>query len=481
MTHAALNVSGANHVDLAALKDTLDRQRSAFSSDIYPDFQTRKDRLDRLEVALEMNFDRLVEALNADFSHRSAVECKAVDLVPALGSIRFARKNLKRWMRARRVSMPLHLQPARGKIVPQPLGVVGIISPWNFPVFLSIAPMAAAIAAGNRVMMKPSELSQHTSEVLRQMIADNFDPSEVSVLTGGPEIGSAFSALPFDHLLFTGSTQVGRKVAVAAAANLTPVTLELGGKSPAIVTPNADLKRAAKRIAWGKTVNAGQICVAPDYALVPKAQVDAFADLMLQELSALYPDGASSPDYGGIISDRHLNRLSDLVKEAEQSGAKVLCLQTSSTPEGKRALPPTLIVSPDVDLGIMQEEIFGPVLPVIAYDATEDAVAFVQNRDRPLALYVFSESKDDHDFWASHSISGGMGVNEVLLHVGCDTLPFGGVGSSGMGAYHGDRGFETFSHMKSVFTQAKLNGAGLLTPPYNKISERVVALMKRFS
>ncbi|WP_236021099.1 coniferyl aldehyde dehydrogenase [Sedimentimonas flavescens] len=452
--------------------------KSAFAAEPYPAIDVRRDRLDRLERALRDYSDTLVEAMSADFSYRSPHESRIYDITASLGAVRFARRNLKRWMKPRRVGMPLHLLPASGRIFPQPLGVVGIIAPWNFPVFMVVPPMATAFAAGNRVMVKPSELSPRTSDVLARMIGERFSPEEAMVINGGEDVARAFSELPFDHLLFTGSTAVGRKVALAAAKNLTPVTLELGGKSPVIVTQSADLNVAARRIAWGKAASAGQICVAPDYALVPRAIIDDFAARVLSAWQEQHPAGTTSQDYSAIISERHLLRLEGMIDEARRSGATVLQLQGAGEPS-KRKLPPSVIVNPSCDLAVMQEEVFGPLLSLFPYDTRQEALDFVAARDRPLALYLFTQSQDDRDVWLRQSHSGGVCINDVIVHVGCDTLPFGGVGASGNGAYHGDRGFETFSHMKSIFAQRSVNGTFLATPPYGPTKRRIWKLVER--
>ncbi|MEP2781572.1 MAG: coniferyl aldehyde dehydrogenase [Pseudoruegeria sp.] len=454
--------------------------KASHRADPYPTYQARWNRLDRLEIALLVFSERLIQAISADFSYRNATESQIFDITATLGEIHHAKHRLKKWMKARKVSMPLHLRPASGRIMPQPLGVVGIIAPWNFPILLAISPMASALAAGNRVMLKPSELSPQTSEVLEDMISAHFSPDEIAIETGGPEVAKAFSDLPFDHLFFTGSTEVGRLVAQAAAKNLTPVTLELGGKSPAILTPSADLKRAAKRIAWGKTASAGQACVAPDYVLLPRAQLDEFADKLRAAMVALYPTGANSPDYSAIITKRHYDRLVNMVATATNAGVKTISLDHANSIKAHRKFAPTILIDPPLDLQVMQDEVFGPIISLIPYDTQDDAIQFVAKRDHPLALYVFAEDRSDQDLWLKQSLSGGASMNEVVVHVGCSTLPFGGVGASGIGACHGERGFETFSHMKSVLVQPKLNGAGLIAPPFTGTKKKIVRLIQRF-
>lgn len=455
------------------LRETFDALHQVSRKTPYPDLQTRIDRLRRLEDAIEENAAELVKAMSEDFSHRSHSESEAFDIMATVGAIRDTRRHTKKWMKMRRVHTPKHLLPARSRILPQPLGVVGVISPWNFPVFLAIPPMANAIAAGNVVMLKPSELTPKTSTVLQRILHAAFSRDEVIVVTGGPDVAAEFSELPFDHLIFTGSTAVGRKVAMAAAKNLTPVTLELGGKSPTVVTPSADMKRAAKRVAFGKCTNAGQICVSPDYALVPRAKMGEFVAAMEEAIQGFYPKGIAAPEYSAIVSDRHKVRLETMANDAEKSGARVVRLGDVKSGVDSRKVAPSIIVDPDTNLQVMQEEVFGPLLSVIPYDTQEEALDFVTQRDRPLALYIFAEDSKDKDFWLYQSVSGGVCVNETAFHVVCDSLPFGGVGPSGMGAYHGQKGFETFSHMKSIFIQPKLNAAFVFDPPLTGLKKRI--------
>jgi coniferyl-aldehyde dehydrogenase len=346
-------------------------------------------------------------------------------------------------------------------------------------VFLALPPMADAIAAGNLVMLKPSELTPKTSEVLQRILHAAFSRDELVVITGGPDVAAEFSELPFDHLIFTGSTAVGRKVAVAAAKNLTPVTLELGGKSPTIITPSADMKRASRRVAFGKCTNAGQICIAPDYALVPRVKVEEFVIALEDAIQNFYPQGISTPEYSAIISDRHKVRLETLAKDAEKSGARVIRLGENVPGGNSRKLAPTIIIDPDTKLKVMQEEVFGPILSIIPYDTPQQALDFVTARDRPLALYVFAKDRKDQEFWLYQSISGGVCVNETAFHVVCDTLPFGGVGASGIGAYHGAKGFETFSHMKSIFIQPRLNAAFAFDPPLTGLKKRISEILHK--
>lgn len=460
------------------LQATFERMRNAHLAAPVVELEMRLDRLARLETALITAEARLIIAMSDDFSHRSAQESRTFDIDVTIGERRGAKRHLKGWMKSRRASTPMIYKPARAEIRPQPLGVVGVIAPWNFPVMLSIAPIAAALAAGNRVMLKPSELTPHTSTVLAEMLAGTFAHEEVTTITGGSEVATAFSSLPFDHLFFTGSTGVGRKVAEAATRNLTPVTLELGGKSPAVLMPSANLARAARRIAWGKIANAGQVCVAPDYVLVPRRKMASLADEIMGAMMRLYPQGPASPDYAGIISDRHLARLDALLAEAKERGAEVI--QVEGETGNARKFAPALVLDPPPDISMMQEEIFGPILPLVPYDTVEDALDFVTERDHPLALYVFAEDRGEQDMWLDQSISGGVTVNDTVIHVGFDTLPFGGVGASGMGAYHGRTGFETFSHLKPVVRQSKWNGMAMIEPPFKGVKARMVKQLRKF-
>ncbi|MBU2934620.1 MULTISPECIES: coniferyl aldehyde dehydrogenase [Pacificibacter] len=464
---------------LSQLPAQFNTLRTAHRTARTADFETRRAWLDSLEAFLIDFEPQLIASMQADFTHRSREECLSLDLGTSISQVRYQRRHLKWWMRKHYVLPPMTFWPARAYTQAQPRGVVGIMAPWNFPVYLAIAPLAAALAAGNRVMIKPSELSPQTSKVLAEGLAQYFSAEVVQVILGGADVAAAFSALPFDHLLFTGSTAVGRKVAQAAAQNLTPVTLELGGKSPAVVMPSADLDQAARRIIWGTTVNAGQVCVAPDYALVPRDQMDAFVTLAESYLHTFYPKGAASTDYCGVISERHLARMDDLLTEVEARDVKVIQLSEEAIPDGQRKCAPALVIDPPLDCAMMTQEIFGPILPIIPYDTVEQALSFVKTRDHPLALYVFAQDKEDQDLWLERSTSGGVTINDTVIHVAVDSLPFGGVGASGYGAYHGKAGFETFSHMKPVLHQAKWNAMSLTEPPMTGVKKRLMKLARK--
>ena len=457
-------------------------QRAAFAGDMNPGRDVRRDRLARLLQLTEKHQGAIAEAISADFGHRSRHETDLAEIFLVLSGIRHMHRHVGRWMKPRRVATPLHMLPARSEVIPQPLGVVGVISPWNYPYQLAMLPAAAAIAAGNRVMIKPSELTPKFSELLRRIVGEFLPPEECAVVPGDVEVGRAFSKMPFDHLFFTGSTSVGRQVALAAAENLTPVTLELGGKSPAIIDVECDISVAAPRLAFGKLLNAGQTCVAPDYILVPRARVDEFVAVFQQAVTAMYPSQAANPDYTSIVSDRHYQRLARLVEDAQAQGATAIRI----APAGERAeaagrkLSPTLLVGVDDDMAVMREEIFGPVLPILPYDTLDDAIAYVNRHPRPLALYWFGNNNGHRDQVLRSTISGGVTVNDACWHVAQENLPFGGVGASGIGAYHGEQGFRTFSKDKPVLHQAALNGFGFFRPPYGRHFETLIGLLKRY-
>lgn len=471
-----MSVAPVPETPTAELAAALDRARAAFRADPFPSAAVRKQRLDALIEGLRRHEQALVDAIAADFGHRSRHETLMADLTVSILGLQDTRKHLDRWMRPERRRVPLHFLPGSARVVPQPLGVVGVISPWNYPVQLAVVPMGQALAAGNRVMLKPSELTPATSEVLARLCAEAFPPDLVSVHVGGPDVGAAFSELPFDHLFYTGSTSVGRLVMQAAARNLVPVTLELGGKSPALIAPDADLDRAADRIAYGKLFNAGQTCVAPDYVLVPAAYRDLFVDKLRAAVAKKYPTLADNDDYSGIVNARHRSRLQGLLDDAVAAGAKAVPLGTGDFAGGPK-LCPTAVLDVPADAALLSDEIFGPWLPIVAYESYDEALDWIRDRPRPLALYVFSTDAARIETTLQTTHSGGVTVNDTMLHVAQDTLPFGGVGPSGLGAYHGREGFDTFSHRKAVFQQPRLNGGFLLDAPYGRTVERLVRLL----
>ena len=465
----------------ASLERLLLVQRSAFEAERYPGVATRRDRLERLRRIVTQDESRFVAAIERDFGHRSAHETRLAELYIVGAEARHAIRRLSRWMKPRRVATPWHLLPASARIMHQPVGVVGIISPWNYPVQLALAPAVAAIAAGNRVMLKPSELTPATSALLAELVSTSFREDEFAVIEGDADIGQAFSALAFDHLFFTGSTAVGRKVAQAAAANLTPVTLELGGKSPAVFDATADFASSVPRLMVGKLLNAGQTCIAPDYALVPAARLDEFIAAATATVHDLYPQVSTNPDYTSIVNARHFARLTGLLDDARSKGARIMPLgeagaRTDTTP---RRLVPTLVAGVTDDMAIMREEIFGPLLPIENYSTPDDAIAKINARPHPLALYWFGADRGHRERMLRQTLAGGVTVNDTLWHFAHEGLPFGGVGASGSGQYHGEHGFVTFSKAKPVYAQSRFAPTRLLYPPYGRVFERVLALLKR--
>jgi coniferyl-aldehyde dehydrogenase len=466
-----------------ALEDAFQRLFDLSRTEPAPDLALRLDRLKRLRAAVTENEARFEAAISADFGHRCKTETVIAEIMMVLGEIKHAAKHLKTWMAPQRIATTLQFAPARNRLMPQPLGVVGIIAPWNYPLQLTLAPAVAAIAAGNRVMIKPSELSPRFAALLAEVVAAQFADTE-AVITGIDEdIAKAFASLPFDHLVFTGSTRVGRLVAEAAGRNLTPVTLELGGKSPAIVDASADIDQAAQRIAYGKLLNAGQTCIAPDYALVPEASVNAFAEKLQGHMQRMFGTDPANTDYTSIASDRHYARLEALVSDAAAKGARILRAAAPGDAGWKanRKFPPTVIVGATPDMTVMREEIFGPVLPVIGYRDAGEPIAYINARDRPLALYWFGTDDAARDAVLVRTVSGGVTVNDCLFHFAQVNQPMGGVGASGTGAYHGEWGFRTMTKLKPVFYRSRFNRLADLYPPYGAKIARLEKLMRLLS
>ncbi|MFT4247311.1 MAG: coniferyl aldehyde dehydrogenase [Pseudomonas sp.] len=466
------------HDHNASMATMLARQREAFLRDGPPTLAQRRARLGQLRAALLAHREVLKDAVSADFGHRSRHETDFMELACIVQAIDYLSRRLRRFMQRERRHVHLFYRAGRAYVEYQPLGVIGVMSPWNYPVALALVPLATALAAGNRAMLKPSELTPQTSQALRHMLAEAFPEEEVAVVLGGPETGAAFSALPFDHLLFTGSTQVGRKVMRAASDHLVPVTLELGGKSPAIVARGHVNERTLRSLVYGKLSNAGQTCVAPDYALVHEDDLEAFIARYVATVQRFYPDGPSSRDYTSIVSDRHCDRLRGLVEDARRRGARVIEVGASPTlgAARKRSLAPTLVVNAGDAAALMQEEIFGPILPVLSYRSIDEAIAAVNARPRPLALYYFGAEDGDCARLLARTTSGNVGINNTLIHVAQDDLPFGGIGPSGMGAYHGIEGFRAMSHAKGVFVQGRWNLPGLLHAPFGRLADIAAAL-----
>ena len=466
----------------AALAALLAEQRSAFARGA-PDLDARLAALDTLRDAVRDWKDRLVAAVDDDFGGRAREETEMLELFPLLAEIGNARRHLKGWMKPRRVRPTWFLLPATARVVWQPLGVVGVVGAWNYQLLLSLSPIVGALAAGNHVMVKPSEITPRTAATIAAMLAERFPRARVAGVTGGADVAAAFAALPFDHLIFTGSTRVGKLVMRAASEHLTPVTLELGGKSPAIVHADAPLARTVERIVAGKLLNAGQTCVAPDYALVRRDRVDAFVDAAAATAASLYPRLVDTRDYTRLVTRRHWERLRALVDGARAAGARVVEVNPAAeacTAEN-RVFPPTLVVGADDALPLMQEELFGPVLPVVPYDTLDEAIAYVNARPRPLALYYFDGDRGRIEQVVARTISGGVAVNDVIYHLAQDNLPFGGVGASGMGHYHGRDGFETFSKKKGIMEQSRWTSLGLLRPPYTGRTRTLVERLMRLA
>ena len=439
----------------------------------------REARLDALAALVHDNAERFVDAISADFGHRSAHETRLLELFPSLESIRHNRSHVGAWMKPQRKAASIWFRPGRARIIPQPLGVVGIIVPWNYPLFLAVSPLAAALAAGNRVMVKMSEFTPRTGELLAELAAKYFAADDVAVVLGDAAVGADFARLSFDHLLFTGSTKVGHDIMRMAADNLTPVTLELGGKSPVILGPDYPLQKAAERIMVGKLLNAGQTCIAPDYVLVPAGREQAFVDAARAVVARCFPAMASTPDYTAIVNDRHYQRLQGYVADAEARGARIEPLSTTAADAARRKLPPLALLNVDDGMRVMQDEIFGPLLPILPYTGLDAAIDYVNQHPRPLALYCFENDAGRRDRVLHETIAGGVTVNDTILHIAQENLPFGGVGPSGMGHYHGSEGFKTFSKQKAVFYQSGLNGMSLFNPPYGALFERLTKFLIR--
>lgn len=462
-----------------SLTTAFETQKAAAARDPFPGLDARRANLRQLLALTENHEAEFCAAIDADFGGRSAHETRLAEIVVVRAGIRHALSHVSSWMAEKRMPTAMPFWPAKNRLLPQPLGVVGIVSPWNYPFQLALAPATAALAAGNRVLIKPSELTPRFSELLASLAAKYFAADQLNIVLGDAEVGKAFVSMPFDHLLFTGSSSVGRQVAVAAAANLTPVTLELGGKSPAILDPSCDLDKAIASVAYGKLLNAGQTCIAPDYLMVPAGKGRDVAGRMAQAMTRLYPSFAGNPDYTAIVSDRHHARLKGMVEEVRASGAEVIEVNPAGESFGNtRKLAPAIVLNADPDARLMQEEIFGPILPIVEYGDVGDAISYVNDRDRPLALYWFGRDATGRRRVLRETVAGGVTINDCLMHIAQEDQPFGGVGASGMGAFHGEWGFRTFSKEKPIFVQSPLSAGGMLRPPYGASFERVLRLFR---
>ena len=474
---AASHGDGSDDTGMETLAPTLARLRAAWQAR-KPDAAQRRDDLRRLRDALKRRLPEMADAVAADFGHRSRHESLIADGMTVLSEIDHLLRHLRHWMKPRRVGVGWRFWPARAEVRHAPVGVVGVISPWNYPVNLALIPLATAIAAGNHVYLKPSEHTPRSSAFLQSLLAEVFPTDRVALATGGADIAAAFAALPFDHLVFTGSTAVGRKVMAAAAPNLTPLTLELGGKSPAIVCADVGVERAAARLATGKWFNGGQTCIAPDYVLlVGHGRRDALVQALREQVTARYGDLSNADDYTRIINDAQFARLDGYLEDARTRGLEVIPLAARHD-RAQRLFAPTLVLEPDNDAALMQDEIFGPILPILSVDTLEDAIAFVNARDRPLALYPFSHDRGSVEKILQATLAGGVTVNDTVLHFGVSALPFGGIGPSGMGAYHGRAGFDAMGKQLPILWQPRRAGSDLLKPPYVKVARFIDLLMR---
>jgi coniferyl-aldehyde dehydrogenase len=473
--HELIALKGTNPDSKSDMQQVFKLQQDAYNRHPLPDAAERIGNLKRLEKALIRYKDDIAAAIDKDFGCRSTDETFLAEILPSLEGIRYAARRIRRWMKPSRRRPGWLYLPARARVIFQPLGVVGIIVPWNYPVYLAIGPLVGVLAAGNRAMIKMSTDTPRTTAVVKTMIGKAFDEDTVSVIGGAPGLGTAFSRLPWDHLVFTGSTAVGRHVMRAAADNLTPVTLELGGKSPAIVGRAVPVIDAAERIAFGKVFNMGQTCVAPDYVLCPRPAMDAFVTAFTAAVGNMYPTMAKNPQYTGIVNENAYLRIDALVADAEQKGARTVTLNPAGDDfSGIRKMPIRLLLDVNDHMAVMQEEIFGPLLPVMPYDTLEEAVAYVNDHPRPLALYFFDYEKKNADYLLTHTHSGGAVINDTLVHVTQDDMPFGGVGPSGMGQYHGQEGFQTFSKAKGVLYKSRFNSGRFIYPPYGGAIHKLI-------
>jgi coniferyl-aldehyde dehydrogenase len=454
-------------------------QKEHYSPADAPTLKQRTDRLERIERLLQENYVELIDALVADFGTRSRDQILSADIFPPMNHLAHVKRRLRQWIKPqRRSSGPLGLLGVRSRVINEPLGVVGIMSPFNAPISLALDPAIEAIAAGNSVMIKPSELTPTTTDLFGRLVSRYFEETELAVVSGGPDVSAHFAALPWDKFLFTGGTQTGKKILAAAAPNLTPVILELGGKCPAVVLPDADIERVGAKIAQGRLGNGGQVCLDVDYALVPDALLEPFISAVIAKNNADFPTVQHNPDVSSIIDDRSYERILAYIHQARENGYRVIqpdLYRDEILDPGTRQLPLTIIVDPGDDLSIHREEVFGPILSIYTYHQVDDAIAIINAKDKPLALYIFGKSKRDICTITTHTTSGGITVNDLALHALSTSIGFGGVGPSGMGRYQGGRiGYEAFTNPKAVVTQSRLLGrySGSLVPPLRSERQR---------
>ncbi|MDQ8995349.1 coniferyl aldehyde dehydrogenase [Acinetobacter soli] len=462
--------------DVHHLHDVLEQQKRAYERYPVPSAKDRIDRLARLKRILVKYQDQFAEAINRDYGNRSIGETKIGELLTCLEHIGYYSKHLTQWMKPSKRHISILHQPAKGWVEYQPLGVIGIITPWNYPLLLSVGPLICALAAGNHAMIKISSASSQFGQVLENALSEAFPQELVTVINGGGAISDAFSHLHFDKMIFTGSTAVGKTVMAAAAENLVPVILELGGKSPAIVHPSMDMREAAQRLAVGKLWNAGQTCVAPDYLFLPKGRAAEFIENFKLIATGMYPHLRDNQDYTSIVNDKQYRRLQGYLDDARAQGARIIEINPhNESLEDVRKIAPTLLTGVTTEMDIMKNEIFGPIFPIFEYDQMEDVIEFINRRPRPLALYYFDFDQARADYIAQRTHSGHFGINTVLTHVAQDDLPFGGVGASGMGKYHGPEGFFNLSHERSMMSNPKLYSLKYILPPFNKPIHRLIS------
>ena len=461
--------------EIEVMKKIFFQQRQAFNADPYPKIAARIEILKQLKKAVLANQQQIVEAISADFGHRCHDETRIAELLTFVEGIKSTINHVGKWAAKDKRKVGILFKPAKNSVIFQPLGVVGIIVPWNYPLFLSIGPLIAAIAAGNRVMIKMSEFTPIFNHCLKQILEQVFDDDQVAIITGELEVATEFSALDFDHLFFTGSTAVGKIIMASAANNLTPVTLELGGKSPTLISPSFDIKVAAERICFGKSMNAGQTCVAPDYILCPKNKKQQFIEAYIETFKKMYPSFSENPDYSSIINNRQYERLQGLVDDAKSHGATIVEVEaTDANLVKSRKMPPVIVDNIQGDMGITKEEIFGPILPIIEYNELQWAIDYINARPRPLALYLFSLNREEQNKVLYQTHSGGVCINNTLTHLAQEDLPFGGIGDSGMGQYHGFEGFMIFSKAKAVHQVGMISSSKTIYPPYGKFMHNFI-------
>lgn len=461
--------------EIERLQVIFSQQKAAYRAHPLPSLAERLADLKRLKEVLLKHKDALADAVYQDFSCRSKDETLVAEIMTSVQGINYAMKNLRKWMKPSKRHVSLLFAPSHNHVMYQPLGVVGNIVPWNYPIQLAVLPLMTALSAGNRVMIKMSEFTPNTNAVLKKVLAEAFSENQVAMIEGEVEVSSTFSEMPWDHLVFTGSTAVGRIIMGAAAKNLTPVTLELGGKSPAIITPKANLQDAVERICFGKSLNAGQTCIAPDYVLVPEGKEDEFIERYQATFAKMYPTLRDNDDYTAIINDRQHQRLLSWAADAKDKGAKITVVNPANEDfSGTRKMPLHIVQQGTDEMNALQDEIFGPILPIVSYKGLDNAIEYINDRARPLALYVFTYDKGEQQAVLERTHAGGVSINDTLMHIAQDDMPFGGVGPSGMGHYHGKEGFVALSKAKAVHRKGKFNSGQFVYPPYGGAIQSII-------